>query len=82
MGALGPLNWSSWASEAYFLQERWQGVPGVETDDLGFTTGILDDLEAQYCIDTDRIFATGKSDGAGFVGVLACDEELSSRIGK
>ncbi|KAJ4421063.1 hypothetical protein N0V82_003967 [Gnomoniopsis sp. IMI 355080] len=40
------------------IDERWQGVPGVETDDLGFTTDILDDLEEQYCIDTDRIFAT------------------------
>ncbi|KAJ4386575.1 hypothetical protein N0V93_009473 [Gnomoniopsis smithogilvyi] len=62
------------------IDERWQGVPGVVTDDLGFTTGILDDLEEQYCIDTNRIFATGKSDGGGFVGVLACDEDLSSRI--
>lgn len=53
----------------------------MTTDDTGFTTKILNDLEAQYCIDTDRIFATGKSDGAGFVGVLACNKTLSSRIG-
>ncbi|CAN8100561.1 unnamed protein product [Discula destructiva] len=62
------------------IDETWQGVPGVETDDLGFTADILDDLESQYCIDQNRLFATGKSQGGGFVGVLACDEHLSKRI--
>lgn len=64
------------------LQERWEGFPGATTDDIGFTMDILDDIESQYCIDTNRVYATGKSDGAGFVGVLACDEDLSARIGK
>lgn len=32
------------------------------------------------CIDTNRVFATGKSMGAGFVGKLACDAMLSARI--
>ena len=32
------------------------------------------------CIDTDRIFATGKSLGGGFAGVLACDAIMSARI--
>lgn len=58
----------------------WEGVPDVTTDDIGFTSNILDDLEAQYCIDTNRIYATGKSQGGGFVGVLACDEDMSKRI--
>ncbi|ROV98912.1 hypothetical protein VSDG_03787 [Cytospora chrysosperma] len=62
------------------IDETWEGVPDVTTDDIGFTSSILDDLEAQYCIDTDRIYATGKSQGGGFVGVLACDEEMSTRI--
>lgn len=69
-------------SHADFEQEMWQGAPGIETDDLGFTSDILDDVQAQYCIDSDRIFATGKSQGGGFVGVLACDEDLSKRIGE
>lgn len=51
-------------------------------DDIGFTSKILDSLQSQYCIDLDRIFATGKSDGAGFDGVLACDENMSKRIGE
>ncbi|KAL1868457.1 hypothetical protein Daus18300_005890 [Diaporthe australafricana] len=62
------------------VNETWEGVPDVDTDDVGFTRSILDDLESQYCIDTDRIYATGKSQGGGFVGVLACDEGLSQRI--
>lgn len=62
------------------IQETWQGVPGVQTDDIGFTTEILDELESSYCIDTNRIYATGKSQGAGFVGVLACEANLSMRI--
>lgn len=52
----------------------------MKTDDVGFTSSILDEVEARYCIDTDRIYATGKSQGGGFVGVLACDEEMSTRI--
>ncbi|POS72377.1 hypothetical protein DHEL01_v209228 [Diaporthe helianthi] len=78
-------------STAYFNQDyivvypngvnfTWEGVPGVETDDVDFTNSILDELEAQYCIDTERVFATGKSQGGGLVGVLACDEDMSRRI--
>lgn len=52
----------------------------MTTDDTGFTAKILDELESQYCVDTNRIFATGKSQGGGFVGVLACNETLSKRI--
>jgi poly(3-hydroxybutyrate) depolymerase len=58
----------------------WQGAPGVTVDDKAFTTSILDSLEETYCIDKNRVFATGKSQGGGFVGVLACDATLSVRI--
>lgn len=52
----------------------------MTTDDIAFTSEILDQLESRYCIDTNRIYATGKSQGGGFVGVLACDAQLSRRI--
>lgn len=61
-------------------QATWQGTPNVTTDDVGFTAAILDALEAQYCIDTNRIFATGKSQGGGLASLLACDPTLSRRI--
>jgi poly(3-hydroxybutyrate) depolymerase len=37
-------------------------------------------LEKNYWVDTQRVWATGKSDGAGFVNRLACDWALSKRI--
>jgi poly(3-hydroxybutyrate) depolymerase len=55
-------------------------VPGVTTNDTQFTTDILNSVEKLYCLDPTRLTATGKSDGAGFTNVLACDTVLSSRF--
>ena len=45
---------------------------------LGFTTDMLAFFNKNFCIDTSRVYATGKSNGGGFVGnVLACDPTLS-----
>lgn len=62
------------------VNDSWQGVPGVTIDDVLFTTDLLDHVQRQYCLDPKRIMATGKSDGAGFCNVLACDATLSDRI--
>lgn len=40
--------------------------------DLGFVTKVLDTIEADHCIDTTRVYATGLSDGALFSSLLAC----------
>jgi poly(3-hydroxybutyrate) depolymerase len=37
-------------------------------------------MQKTYCIDPSRIYAAGKSNGAGFTGVLACDAEATKRI--
>nr|POE86653.1 putative feruloyl esterase c [Quercus suber]POE87644.1 putative feruloyl esterase c [Quercus suber] len=54
----------------------WQGpsyaVEGV--DDLQYTTDLLAHLNSTYCIDSSRIYASGKSNGGGFVDTLACSE--------
>jgi polyhydroxybutyrate depolymerase len=47
-------------------------------DDVAYIRDLLDLIEGQYCVDTDRIWATGHSNGGGMVGVLACD--LADRI--
>ncbi|EXJ70405.1 uncharacterized protein A1O5_06473 [Cladophialophora psammophila CBS 110553] len=60
------------------INNTWQGVPGVTTNDLQFTTDILNKIENLYCIDPSRIYTTGKSDGAGFCNLLACDPALST----
>lgn len=55
-------------------RQAWQGAPyeppGV--DDVAFTRDLLDELQGDLCVDARRTYATGKSNGAGFVGLLAC----------
>lgn len=58
----------------------WQGVPGDTAHDVQFTNDIIDYLEKKYNVDKARIYASGKSDGAGFCNVLACDAGASQRI--
>lgn len=57
----------------------WQGAPysTVGVDDVAFTTQLLANLSSTYCIDPSRIYASGFSNGGGFVGTLACDPNAS-----
>jgi len=48
------------------------------TDDTAWIATVLDDLESKVCLDTDRVFATGLSNGGFMAHRLAC--ELSERI--
>jgi polyhydroxybutyrate depolymerase len=61
-------------------RQAWEGAPyaAAGVDDIAYTNDLLDRLEADLCVDTRRVYATGKSNGAGFTGILAC--ELSDRI--
>ena len=47
-------------------------------DDVAFVNELLDQVEADLCIDTDRIFATGMSNGGHFSSLLGC--VLADRI--
>ncbi len=47
-------------------------------DDIGFIDALVDELEATLCLDLDRVYATGISNGAMFVHRLGC--ELSDRF--
>lgn len=47
-------------------------------DDVGFVDALIDELEATYCIDASRIYATGMSNGGFMSHRLGCD--LSDRI--
>ncbi|KAK5134564.1 hypothetical protein LTR08_006349 [Meristemomyces frigidus] len=51
-------------------------VPGI--DDLQFTTDLLAHIESDYCIDSDHVYASGKSNGGGFVDTLACSDHGDS----
>jgi len=47
-------------------------APADGEEDLVFTGALLDALEASYCVDTERIFATGHSWGGDMAAVVAC----------
>lgn len=51
-------------------------------DDLGFVNAVLDDLEARLCIDLDRVYGLGYSNGGMFAHRMACDlpERLAAVI--
>jgi polyhydroxybutyrate depolymerase len=50
----------------------WNLEPDVPIDDVAFVTALLDRLEAQYCVDLDRVYAAGMSNGGGMAELLAC----------
>ncbi|RYP23190.1 hypothetical protein DL765_001275 [Monosporascus sp. GIB2] len=58
----------------------WQDAPGAEADDISFTTEVIDFAQRTFRVDEARIYATGKSQGGGLVGRLACDAALPGRI--
>lgn len=58
---------------------RWGGLPPVQgAQDLGFVKDVLDKLQADLCINPDRVFAAGYSNGGGMTQLVAC--EMAGRI--
>ncbi|WP_426571297.1 alpha/beta hydrolase family esterase [Aquihabitans sp. McL0605] len=58
---------------------RWQVDPDMATNpDLQYTSDVLDQVEAEHCVDTSRVYATGLSNGAFMSSTLAC--AMSDRI--
>jgi poly(3-hydroxybutyrate) depolymerase len=43
-------------------------------DDLQFISDLLDQLDSNYCINSDRVYASGKSNGGGFIDMMACSD--------
>lgn len=58
----------------------FQGPRTATEDDITFTMDVMDEIEANLCIDTDRYYATGKSEGGGFAAMLACNATSSARF--
>ncbi len=46
---------------------------GGEVDDVGFVRALLDELAQTLCIDRDRVYATGMSNGGFMAHRLACE---------
>ncbi|MGW4396370.1 alpha/beta hydrolase family esterase [Amycolatopsis nivea] len=60
-------------------KSAWTGAPySAPVDDVRFTGDLLTSLQHRLCVDPSRIYAAGKSNGGGFVGVLAC--RMADRI--
>ncbi len=55
------------------LTWNFVGTPGW-TDDQRFVTDVLDDVEADACIDTDRVLAMGFAIGGVFASITACGQ--------
>jgi len=67
---LGMRTWNGGACCGYAVSSH--------IDDVGFISALIDSLHAKYNIDTNRIYATGISNGAIMAYRLAC--ELSDQI--
>jgi polyhydroxybutyrate depolymerase len=48
----------------------------ARADDFGFVHALVEDILARLCIDASRLYAAGHSNGAAFVGFLACKPPL------
>lgn len=53
----------------------WQGAPySLDGDgDVKFVKAVLDNLPANYCVDSTKIFGVGMSNGGGFAMILGCE---------
>ena len=45
----------------------------ANVDDVGFIKALVKKLTAEACVDPERVFASGVSNGAGMAGRLSCD---------
>ncbi|KAI0927690.1 hypothetical protein AcV5_008163 [Taiwanofungus camphoratus] len=50
----------------------WEGAPYAPpgVDDVSFTLNIIQALKDNLCVDPNRIYAAGKSEGGGFVRII------------
>jgi polyhydroxybutyrate depolymerase len=57
----------------------WNAVPHDELpDDVQFVSDVIDDVSSRLCIDPDRVYVAGFSNGAFLASLVAC--RLSDRV--
>lgn len=63
-------------------KHEWSGDPDTPPaiNDTMFVSELLDHVRGRYCVDSSRVFATGKSNGGGLTNALACNPNMSKRI--
>jgi polyhydroxybutyrate depolymerase len=57
---------------------RWNLTRNGAVDDAGFVRALIDAVSSELCVDSQRVYAMGISDGAFFSSTLACD--LNDRL--
>ncbi|KAH8833346.1 carbohydrate esterase family 1 protein [Flagelloscypha sp. PMI_526] len=65
------------------LNKSWAGPSYSNTpveEDLQFINDLLAEVRAGYCVDSSRIYATGISNGGGFLDSLACNKEVGGQF--
>jgi polyhydroxybutyrate depolymerase len=50
----------------------WELFPGIYPDDPGYLASLVDWIGEVHCVDLDRVYATGFSNGSTMTNVLAC----------
>ena len=58
------------------IGDAWEGAPYARVkagEDVRFVRDVMDAVSSTYQVDANRIYATGMSNGGGFVGKLACE---------
>jgi len=60
----------------------WTGAPysPQDVDDFQYVDALLDSLQDNLCVDSKRIYASGMSNGGGFVNLLACSSDMASKF--
>jgi len=54
--------------------KHWEGAPYATkgVDDVAFVRQIIENVSTKFCVDRERIYASGHSNGGGFTAFLAC----------
>ena len=87
--------WDAEANQGHFvvaypdgLNHAWNtgggccGIPGrTDADDTGFITAMVAAIERQVPVDSDRVYATGISNGGIMAYTLACHTSVFAAIG-
>jgi polyhydroxybutyrate depolymerase len=72
----GTLNAPLWnIADAFTVPAEDADVQYEAGDDVGFLLALLDELERTLCVDVDREYVTGMSNGAGMTVVLICTDD-------
>jgi polyhydroxybutyrate depolymerase len=74
-GVEGLAFWNFFGSDPGQVTLNGAPIPLADrgADDVAFIDTLLDTVNDEYCVDADRVFSTGMSNGAGMSTTLGCE---------